>query len=1455
MMLKKILITSLFVLFTCINLFSQDWQFNFHPFSKGNVIITDAKFNDKNETYYVAGRYTDTLFFDINDTLTTNSPSSIFIASLDNQMSPLWIKEIGGEGFDAKPQIDIDRDNNIFVSGAYLSDSCYFDENTAIPNDGLGDYFLSKLSPNGELEWVNHIGRGESMQSGGTFAIDNSNDIILSIDYVDSTIVSDGNYDSTLYSGHSDSRGVAIVKLDANTGAIYEDAIYNIQTREENGVVNTFSINQFEDSYYFSGRFQDSVFFESGSYESTNSSNDNFLLKTDTDLNDLWVRRTYGSSDDYPGSTTSDQYGNVYLTGFFNSTDFIADVTESSTSSVIPNNGGRDIFILKYNRDGNLQWGKSYGSAANDWARQIEQREDLLYITGYYGDDITFGDETLSHEGGQDFFVGTFDTDGNELRAFGLDQQGADDESGLVLDIAPDNSVYTGGYFKSPSIGIGDTTFNLNGTQDMFLGKFYSSLSATFAERQNVSCPGGEDGMLVVKPAFGALPYEYSWNHTDTLASDTATNLPAGEYSVTVTDVLDSTVVVSATISEPDPITFNAAVTDVEQCYGDSTGAIELNPAGGTSPYSYFWQTDDGGNLETTSQDQSNLPAGTYDVTITDDNGCTADTSITITQPENISFSGTSITHITNTQEGAVDLSVSGATPPYGNYNWTGPEDFSATTEDISGLTEGGDYTVNLQDDNSCEFDTAVTVIDSTRMNVFFHEDSIQHVSCNGGNDGQAIVTVVEASGSVTYSWSSNVTDYNDSLAYNLSADTFYVTVTDQDTSITDSVVIEQPDVLSASFADASTSLLDCYGDSDGIIDLEPAGGTSPYSYEWSTSDGSGLNTTSQDQNGLTAGTYEVTITDDNGCSTSNSFTIDEPEQLTAWVDINEEISCNGFSDGKLEANYSGGTGPNYSYEWNDGAHQTNRIADRLHVGTYKVTVTDENSCTASASQTLTEPDSIKVDNFIKYDVSCNGASDGEIYLGASGGSGTKWYSITPEDETNTTGEFKNLTGGDYTVSVTDNNNCPGPEIEETINEPDAITITNLESIDVTECAEYENGRINVEAEGGTGEFTYIIDPGGESNNTGEFTDLGTGTYTIEITDEEDCGPEETTVELNGPEPITIDNISINNITSCAGEDDGWIDVEASGGTGDLTYTLQPDNISNSHGEFLDLTAGTYTIQVTDENGCGPVEEEVELTEPEAIAINDVSIEDVTGCAGDENGMINVSASGGTGELGYTLQPDDITNSTGEFTDLAAGNYSVEVTDSYNCGPVTEDNIIVEEPDPITITNIETQDVSSEGADDGVIEVDADGGTEPLKYILNPDTLQINDTGLFEGLSTGEYTVYVSDDNNCGPAESDPVTIEANETGIDELTDVYDLRLYPNPTSGKINIEMDLPNQSKVQLQVINSLGQAEKIFDFDGKRHEVSESFDMSSLNQGIYIFKFYDGDKYIGRRMVIMN
>jgi len=277
---------------------------------------------------------------------------------------------------------------------------------------------------------------------------------------------------------------------------------------------------------------------------------------------------------------------------------------------------------------------------------------------------------------------------------------------------------------------------------------------------------------------------------------------------------------------------------------------------------------------------------------------------------------------------------------------------------------------------------------------------------------------------------------------------------------------------------------------------------------------------------------------------------------------------------------------------------------------------------------------------------------------------------------------------------------------------------------------------------------------------------------------------------------------------------------------------------------------------VTDENGCGPLDTAITITEPEPVTITSVTGTNITGCEGDSTGSINVIAQGGTGSLSYTLLPDGASSATGEFTGLPAGTYRVEVTDIYNCGPATTADITLEEPEPISITDIQVTDATDESTADGSIAVTAVGGTPPLTYVLNPDSIAINETGEFSGLSEGVYSVMVNDANGCGPVETDTLNVAAGPNTLpDELSEKYQLSVYPNPSSGKINIDMTLEERAQIQVHFVNTLGQLQNIIRFEATNQEVHKEIHLDPYRGGVYILKFFSEDRYLGKRLLIIN
>nr|WP_246558962.1 T9SS type A sorting domain-containing protein [Hymenobacter piscis] len=222
-------------------------------------------------------------------------------------------------------------------------------------------------------------------------------------------------------------------------------------------------------------------------------------------------------------------------------------------------------------------------------------------------------------------------------------------------------------------------------------------LTVSISAQTNVLCFGGTTGAATVTATGGTAPYTYLWSNSATTA--TITGLTAGTYNVMVTDAASRTATASATITEPSALTSSVAVTNVS-CFGGSTGAINLTPAGGTAPYTFNW----GGGIST--EDRTGLAAGTYSVTITDANGCTRTQSATISQPAtalSVSVSKTDATS-NGAADGTAMATPAGGTPGY-TYQWSN----GAQTASITGLT-AGTYSVVVTDANGCQTSGSATV-------------------------------------------------------------------------------------------------------------------------------------------------------------------------------------------------------------------------------------------------------------------------------------------------------------------------------------------------------------------------------------------------------------------------------------------------------------------------------------------------------------------------------------------------------------------------------------------------------------------------------------------------------------------------------------------------------------------------------------------------------------------------
>jgi hypothetical protein len=1356
-MFKKWILQILLISVLALSIKAQ--EFKLSNFISGNDIIRAYETVKTENGYYVYADYKG----DLNrPEIQTADNRDLLIARYNDQLALEWVEYISGTSVEIGADIVVDDFENLYVLGSF-KETCNFGSGIELISVGDFDVFLAKYNSSGKILWAKNIAYNDAGQYGKTIDFDD-NDLIIGGYYRDSI-----SFDNQRYSSDY---GLFIAKFDT---AGVQKWTKNITTTSPATTLE--STSAFSDGYYFSGRFRGTTTYDLGVYNSNNPSYaDVYIYKTDFDGNGQWLRRTYGDDNAFTGTMAQDSYGNIYITGLFNGINLEVDSTDVvKANSIIVNKGSSDIFVLKYNKNGKLIWDYGYGLGGSDWARDIKFSDNVFYITGYFSDTIIFDKDTLysSSSSDQDAFIGAIDRDGNPLIASKIEDSDDNNESGMTLSIAKNDTVFWGGTFKSSSISIGDSTYiaPVSGKQCIFIAKGKAPLSIVFSKKENVSCNGQIDGELIVSPYFGVAPYNYSWSHNGLLNDSTASNLGAGSYTVTVTDANLDTDEVTYELVEPDPITFNPTITDIVQCSYTANGIIDVSIAGGNGGYEYEWQAVDGGNGVTFQvDDQSGLTIGTYNVTVTDSKGCTADTTIYITGPDPITFGSSVVIDSSSSGAGEIDLEIQGGSG-LKNYSWEYPDGSTAITEDIVNLNTGN-YTVTVTDGNLCEFDTLINV---KNLDDFYIYITDFNDACKETISGRAKVSYSPSSiANITYQWD-DANNQTTAEAINLAPGRYYhVTVTDVDLVKTrvDSVYIDE---LAYDFTGSwtGTSLLDCFGDSDGYIDLSitSSGGELPYSYSWTTG------STLQDITNLGVGNYSVTVTDKNSCTFSlTNFAVAQPTVLSAVAEIVSEPSCNGDFNGKITVDRAGGTSP-YTQQWDDPGFQNTQAADGLDAGFYTVTVTDNNGCKINSSIDLTEPDEIGVTKIVSNET-CNTSNDGFVNLTVSGGTlpfSYFWSTTTGSGLIVTDKDQSGLSAGVYYFIITDNNNCYYEDSVE-ITQPVLLEITNEEQINITTCNGDNTGGITITASGGTGSLTYTLNPAAsQTNSTGSFTGLAAGTYTVYVEDESSCNVTSSSIEIIEPDALVL-TTDTEIDAKCKGVNNGSVTISVSGGTalGSYVYnwtTTDGSGIINGNEDQPNLGAGTYNLTVTDDNSC-EISSSYILTEPDTIVVSKTKFDLV--CNGENDGGVNILVSGGVSPYSYEWSTTDgsgVTIADKNQTGLTAGKYNVTITDDNSC--IYADSVEITQPPLLEITNeVKTDVTACNGDNTGGITITASGGTGLLTYTLNPGASQTNSTGTFTGLAAGTYTVYVEDESGCNVTSSNIEILEPSVLSLVTNTEI-----------------------------------------------------------------------------------
>lgn len=892
----------------------------------------------------------------------------------------------------------------------------------------------------------------------------------------------------------------------------------------------------------------------------------------------------------------------------------------------------------------------------------------------------------------------------------------------LLKDIV-DNSTFRAGSLTYNDVEIMVTFCSPSGTP--CVPNFVITL-----DMNPITCNALCDGSAwVVSVTGGSGTYTYDWQGGATPAgdgTDSIFSLCAGNYTVRVTDVATG-LFCFCNINVPEPsVLFDYELfTTQPSCNGvcDATSAVDAT--GGTPPYSYLWSIV----LETNDTVDS-LCANLYDITVTDSNGCTGSTSILVTEPTPLVSPG-SFTDVTcfGFCNGTASVVASGGSPPY-TYDWAPNPVTGDGTPDATNLCPGS-YTVTVADDSSC---TSTFIANITEPPILTLAMSQTNASCGGVCDGTATATITGGTPPYTYAWSTGFTILTGALTNSISAlcdGTYSVTVTDANgCNITDSVIITEPPILVAT---ATGTNVTCFAACNGTANAVVGGGTPGYTFSWST----GAITP-----GITAlcpGTYTVTVTDLNGCTDTGVVTITEPTLLVANF-TSVDVLCFGACNGTATALPTGGT-PGYSYNWLPGTPTGEGTPNVINLcpGTYSVIVTDANGCVdTSASIVITQPPVLDA-AVTSTDVTCNGACDGTATANPVGG--TAGYSFV-WSTTAVTPTISGLCPGSYTVTVTDANGCTDT-MSVIIIQPNSLTVT------INTTAILCNGDCNAVATavvtGGTPGFTFDWSPGGPTGDTTSvISNLCANTWSVIVIDANGC-PANASATITQPTPLVL--VTAPTDVSCFGVCDGAAASVVGGGAGGYVYDWNPPGLTTPN--ITMQCAGSYTLDVTDANGC-VISDTVVISEPNQLLGNPTVVNPVS-CAGLCDGSATSAPTGGDGVYTYDWAPGTPTGEgTPTITNLCAGTYTLTVTDGNGCTSVQ--TVLITQP-PVLSAPI-TGNTSSCNICNGTATVSPAGGTPGYIYLWSDGQSTPTAVGLCPNQT---FTVTVTDSQGC--QASNTVTI------------------------------------------------------------------------------------------------
>ena len=843
------------------------------------------------------------------------------------------------------------------------------------------------------------------------------------------------------------------------------------------------------------------------------------------------------------------------------------------------------------------------------------------------------------------------------------------------------------------------------------------SIFPNISLQQNVSCFGGNNGILATAAIGGTGTLSYQWNDPADQTTASAANLVIGNYTVTVTDANGCTATATASVIQPTDLLLSTVVTNAK-CFNQPTGAVEASGIGGTEPYQFAWSSGPPIALN------NNILSGSYTVTITDVQGCTKTSTALVGQPAQLAATTTVIAANCNgSADGSATAIPQGGTGPY-SFLWNDAQ--QQNTAVATGLPAQS-FVVIVTDANGCTVNQNAVVSAPAPLALAL---SKTNSTCDGSANGTATVAATGGTGPYSYKWN-DTAGQTAALATGLLAGSYVVTVTDaHDCTSTSSIVISEPAAIQIT---PTATAAACFGSATGRIDLAVQGGTSPFTFAWSSGEGT------QNITQKPADNYLVTVTDANGCTATAQENIGQPTEIQ-WTSTEKPVLCKTGNTGEIKLTATGGT-PGYTLAWlgPNGFSSSGMNLQNLLAGNYAATLTDAAGCTRSVAQVVTEPASALALALPEFaDTICFAATNGQATVVATGGATPYTYLWNAGSQTTATAT--GLVSQPYAVTVTDKNNCIQTAETYIIQKEQIFALA--EKVDPL-CYNGRDGKARVAViyygsdTAALNTFSYLWNTTPPQTNVEADGLSANGNYTVTVVDALGCTAERA-VTLSNPYPVVGRVDSLASV-QCHGDTNGWAVASGSGGTAPYTYFWSPGPSNQADSMAQNLAAGQYRVTVTDAHGC-PATVSATIVEPPTLDLN-LLVTDVQ-CFGNQDGSVKAVVSGGVAPYTYVW----LGGQTGpEVKNLPAGTFSLSLADANGC--LMRDSVQIAQPATPVSGSYVHQGPRCFGGHDGSVTLTGAGGTPPYRYALDQEPW--NGSPRQIGLLAGGYQPKIIDRNGC----------------------------------------------------------------------------------------------------------